>query len=214
MTTAEPGRAQKSPPPSGTGQAPSETVQAPPSPGEAEPAPTNTLRSLTVPGITLVIAVLLLAGGALMRVPESAGYLGPDFFPLTVGAVLLLTALGSGAQAVRTSRKARESSNGTASRPQTPADTGEQETTAPREAGDWRTVSLMAATLTAHVLLLQPLGWLIAGTLLFWGISFALDRNKPLMDLFVAVALSALVQMCFSGLLDVALPLGVLGKVL
>lgn len=213
MTTAEPGRAQKSPPPPGTGQSPSGTGQDPLSPGQAEPAATPTLRALTVPGITLVIAVLLLAGGALMRVPESAGYLGPDFFPLTVGAVLLLTALASGARMAWTSRKAGEGPNGTASRPQAPA-TGEQETTAPSEAGDWRTVSLMAATLTAHVLLLQPLGWLIAGTLLFWGISFALDRNKPLMDLFVAVALSALVQMCFSGLLDVALPLGVLGKVL
>jgi putative tricarboxylic transport membrane protein len=71
----------------------------------------------------------------------------------------------------------------------------------------------MAATLAGHLLLLQPLGWLIAGTLLFWGISTALGPRRPLLDLFVAAALAGVVQMVFSGLLDVPLPAGPLGGI-
>lgn len=249
----------------------------------ADPAPVTLGTALAVPAVTLVTALLLLVGGVAIRVPESSGFLGPQFFPLTVGALLGVTACAAGVRAVLAVR--RSPSAGATETPAAPTaptspeasgvsappeSTGTSETTgfpvasttsgtpttpgasnspgasaAPRAAapnatddaatgtdpaadpdasaaasdarsehGDWRTLGIMAATLTAHVLLLQPLGWLLSGTLLFWGVSFALDRRSPLLDLCVAVALAAIVQICFSGLLDVSLPSGLLGKVL
>lgn len=196
----------------------------------ADPAPATLGAALAVPAVTLVTALLLLVGGMAIRAPESSGFLGPQFFPLTVGALLGVTACVAGVRAFLTVR--RSPSAGTAGTATAPTATGsgtgsgsvadsaatgsDANATDNSESahGDWRTLGVMAATLTAHVLLLQPLGWLVSGTLLFWGVSFALDRRSPLLDLCVAVALAAIVQICFSGLLDVSLPSGLLGKVL
>ncbi|MEV6820382.1 tripartite tricarboxylate transporter TctB family protein [Nocardiopsis dassonvillei] len=181
----------------------------------AAPAPVTLGTALAVPAVTLVTALFLLVGGMVIRVPESSGFLGPQFFPLTVGALLGATACVTGVRAVLAVRRSPSAeTTGTVAAPTTAADADTDASGAKGEHGDWRTLGIMAATLTAHVLLLQPLGWLLSGTLLFWGVSFALDRRSPLLDLCVAVALAALVQICFSGLLDVSLPSGLLGKVL
>ncbi len=199
-----------------------------PEPGPAvDPAPATLGAALAVPAVTLVTALLLLVGGVAIRAPESSGFLGPQFFPLTVGALLGVTACVTGVRAFLTVRRSPSSGtstdptatgSGTGSVPVTDsAATGSDANATDNSEsahGDWRTLGIMAATLTAHVLLLQPLGWLVSGTLLFWGVSFALDRRSPLLDLCVAVALAAIVQICFSGLLDVSLPSGLLGKVL
>ncbi|MEU5855664.1 tripartite tricarboxylate transporter TctB family protein [Nocardiopsis dassonvillei] len=185
----------------------------------ADPAPAALGTALAVPAVTLVTALFLLVGGMVIRVPESSGFLGPQFFPLTVGALLGVTACVAGVRAVLAVRRSPSAeTTGTAAAPTTAAEAAPDAVAAASDAksehGDWRTLGVMAATLTAHVLLLQPLGWLLSGTLLFWGVSFALDRRSPLLDLCVAVALAAIVQICFSGLLDVSLPSGLLGKVL
>ncbi|WP_238346897.1 tripartite tricarboxylate transporter TctB family protein [Nocardiopsis dassonvillei] len=227
---------------------------APESVPATDPAPVTLGTALAVPVVTLVTALFLLVGGMAIRVPESSGFLGPQFFPLTVGALLGVTACAAGVRAVLAVRRspsagttatpaapdapessgasAPPESTGTSATPggsgsraeaaastaptatDTATDDGAAADDAKSEHGDWRTLGIMAATLTAHVLLLQPLGWLLSGTLLFWGVSFALDRRSPLLDLCVAVALAAIVQICFSGLLDVSLPSGLLGKVL
>jgi putative tricarboxylic transport membrane protein len=228
----------------------SDTAAPGPEPA-TDPAPATLGTALAVPAVTLVTALFLLVGGMAIRAPESSGFLGPQFFPLTVGALLGVTACVAGVRAVLAVRRspsagttgtpaapepsgasAPPESTGTSAAPggsgsraeaaastaptatDTATATGAAADDAKSEHGDWRTLGIMAATLTAHVLLLQPLGWLLSGTLLFWGISFALDRRSPLLDLCVAVALAAIVQICFSGLLDVSLPSGLLGKVL
>ncbi|GAB3206057.1 hypothetical protein GCM10027294_07060 [Marinactinospora endophytica] len=192
MTTAEPLRRE---------QAPGERAPSDPT----GPGPRRIRSALAVPAVTAVVALLLLSGGALMRVPKASGFLGPQFFPLTVGALLMLTALVSAAWALRRG-SARIGRGGTGG--------GRDTAEPPSPRGDWRTLTTMAATLLAHLALLQPLGWLLSGTLLFWGISHALDRRHPLFDLCVAAALAGVVQLVFSGLLEVALPAGLLGKVL
>jgi putative tricarboxylic transport membrane protein len=236
----------------------SDTAVPEPEPA-ADPAPVTLGTALAVPAVTLATALFLLVGGMAIRVPESSGFLGPQFFPLTVGALLGVTACVAGVRAVLAVRRSPSAgTTGTPAAPDAPESSGASappESTgtsatpggsgsragaaaptatdtatatadgaatatgaaaddAKSEHGDWRTLGIMAATLTAHVLLLQPLGWLLSGTLLFWGVSFALDRRSPLLDLCVAVALAAIVQICFSGLLDVSLPSGLLGKVL
>ncbi|MDA0564452.1 tripartite tricarboxylate transporter TctB family protein [Streptomonospora sp. S1-112] len=233
MTTAEPR-------PTGAPEAAPEAAPAATAAPEAAPAPARAggrRAALAVPALTAAITVCCLAGGALMEVPAAAGFLGPRFFPLAVGALLLATALASAAWALRPGARAAApdappappaSEGGPAAAPDgaAPAHDGPSAADATAPAGgnaapgaapvrsDWRALGTMAATFTAHLLLLEPLGWLVAGTLLFWGTSFALDRRRPLLDLCVAAALSGTVQLLFSGLLDVPLPAGLLGKVL
>ncbi|MFC7329217.1 tripartite tricarboxylate transporter TctB family protein [Marinactinospora rubrisoli] len=171
---------------------------------------------LAVPALAGATGACVLLGGAFMDVPAASGFLGPRFFPLAVGALLTVVALAATAQALWAARTRRVSSP--APEPPSTAALAEEAAdptgaTSP-ERGDRRTLATMAATLVAHLLLLQPLGWLVSGTLLFWGISYAVDRRRPLLDLCVAATLAGLVQLLFSGLLDVTLPAGILGRVL
>ncbi len=171
--------------------------------------------ALITPALMTAVAVLLLLGSVLMSVPEASGFLGPRFFPLAVSAFLLVAALVSTTRALRPTRpqntppQAPQSSHSNAG-----TDEKVEEEVASQTRSDWRTLAITAVTLVGHVILLQPLGWLIAGTLLFWGISYALDSRRPLFDLCIAATLAGVAQLVFSGLLDVALPAGLLGKVL
>lgn len=168
---------------------------------------------LTVPALTAVIAVCLLLGGTLMSVPEASGFLGPRFFPLTIGALLMVTALVTTAWPFRPRRTAHETAESTPASAADTTDDGAADAAPARAQSDWRALAMMAATLAGHVILLQPLGWLLAGTLLFWGISCSLDRRRPVFDLCIAVTTASAVQLVFSGLLGVELPAGILGKV-
>ncbi|MDR7303641.1 tripartite tricarboxylate transporter TctB family protein [Haloactinomyces albus] len=160
-----------------------------------------------------VPAVLLLLGSMLMRVPEASGFLGPRFFPVAVGIFLMVTALIWTAWSLH-----RKRSHTRGSIPKTARDsTADNEVISESDNqvhSNWRTLAIMATTMVGHVVLLQPLGWLISGTLLFWGVSYALDHRRPFFDLCIAAAMAGTVQLAFSGLLDIALPAGILGKVL
>lgn len=196
MTTAEPKRTDESPS--------ARTAQQSPADDSG-----RRYSELAVPALTAVLATCLLLGAALMRVPEASGFLGPRFFPLTIGVLLMATALVATARTLgtrRTTRQEAQSSRGTASDEAT-------DDSSVQVRSDWRALAMMAVTLVGHVILLQPLGWLLAGTLLFWGISCSLDRRRPVFDLCIAVITAGVVQLVFSGLLGVELPGGVLGKV-
>src|SRR5690625_3801908 len=115
--------------------------------------------AMAASAVAAVVGALLLTGGILMRVPEASGFLGPRFFPLVVGALLLATAVASAAQALGTAASQRTAAHLGKPAEQTAGGApGSGTSAAPRS--DWRTLAAMAATLTAHVVLLEPAGWL------------------------------------------------------
>jgi putative tricarboxylic transport membrane protein len=63
-------------------------------------------------------------------------------------------------------------------------------------------------------LLLQPVGWLLSGALLFFGVAWAFGGRRPLFEAAVALAYSSVVQLAFVGGLGLNLPSGILGGVL
>jgi putative tricarboxylic transport membrane protein len=79
---------------------------------------------------------------------------------------------------------------------------------------DWRTVLLLVAAFVVNALLIEPLGWVISGTLLFWGSAFALGNRHYVRNLLIAVALSLITFYTFAIGLGVNLPAGILQGIL
>ncbi|WP_327322545.1 tripartite tricarboxylate transporter TctB family protein [Streptomyces sp. NBC_01210] len=78
----------------------------------------------------------------------------------------------------------------------------------------WRTVLLLAGVFLAFAVLVGPVGFPIAGALLFWGAAFALGSRHVDRDPLIAAALSLVTYLVFNNLLGVPLPGGPLMGVL
>ncbi len=79
---------------------------------------------------------------------------------------------------------------------------------------DWRTLALLVAAFVANALLIQPLGWVISGTVLFWGSAFALGNRHHLRGLLFGLALSLGTFYAFAIGLGINLPAGILQGIL
>jgi len=79
---------------------------------------------------------------------------------------------------------------------------------------DWRTVLLLIAAFALNAVLIEPLGWVISGTLLFWGAAFALGARRHLLTLVIAVTLALITFYGFAIGLGVNLPAGILQGIL
>jgi putative tricarboxylic transport membrane protein len=63
------------------------------------------------------------------------------------------------------------------------------------------------------IALLDPLGWVLAGAILFWGVSVGLGGRRYVFDAAVALLVSSAVQIAFSAGLGLTLPGGVLAQI-
>ncbi|MBB3662586.1 putative tricarboxylic transport membrane protein [Prauserella sediminis] len=191
---------------------------------------------LIVAGTVAVIGVVVLTRTVTMDVPDNGAFLGPQFFPYVVAALLLvLSALLVLQHVSREPVDAGDTDDGDMDAGDTDdgdtddGDTDDGDTEAgdgaaerrlggPSESDapppiDWKPFGMVAATLVLHVVLLEPLGWLIAGAGLFFGVSYALGGRNVLRDIGVAFVMSAVAQLAFSAGLGMALPAGILGAV-
>lgn len=197
-----------------------------PLPTATEPAPTHGLSALVVPGILTALAVFLIIGTANMELPPSVQVPGPTFFPIVVIVVLLAMAVLSTVQILREHRQ-HDTVPAATGTPVTLADVDGDPVTelppdvppgrAPWPAGavsDWRAVGTVLASLVAFIVLLRPLGWVLAAALLFWGVCRALGGRRPIFDASVALVMSSLIQLLFGLGLGLNLPAGFLEGVL
>lgn len=146
--------------------------------------------------LAAAVSTYLLVGALTMQIPETSTSPGPLFFP-TIVIVLgyaLTVALG-----IRGWRHLR-SAGGSA--PAAPEPT----------VRNWRALALAVGTFAGFVLVLDALGWLISGALLFWGLAASLGSRRPVFDLAIALIVSSIVQLVFSAGLDLYLPVGILGR--
>ncbi|MFD7436270.1 tripartite tricarboxylate transporter TctB family protein [Streptomyces sp. NPDC059861] len=170
------------------------------------PAPTPARRSWLRDHSELGVCVLLLALGALVLTDAltmdvdiaQRGPVGPRTVPLAVGAGLLLIAVLLAVDVLRGGRGQ--------------AETGEDIDLS--EPADWRTVLLLAGVFLGAAVLIEPLGFPVAGALLFWGAAFALGSRRPDRDPLIAAVLSLVTYAVFNNLLGVPLPGGPLMGVL
>ena len=79
---------------------------------------------------------------------------------------------------------------------------------------EWRTVVPLVAVFLANVVLIDRLGWVLSGAMLFWGSVWALGSRHLVRDALVSVALSTLTFYGFYLGLGIYLPAGILDGVL
>jgi putative tricarboxylic transport membrane protein len=79
---------------------------------------------------------------------------------------------------------------------------------------DWKTLGLLAGFFILNALLIEPLGWVISGTILFAGSAFALGNRHHVRGLLFGLGLALATFYAFAIGLDVNLPAGVLQGIL
>ncbi|GAA0274418.1 tripartite tricarboxylate transporter TctB family protein [Cryptosporangium japonicum] len=124
--------------------------------------------------------------------------IGPRPVPILIGALLLVVAVAYTIDVARGGRGEPEGG----------------EDVDPGSPIDWRTVALVIAAFALNAVLIEPLGWVISGSLLFWGTAFALGARRHLVSLAVAVTLALATFYGFAIGLGVALPAGILQGIL
>ncbi|WP_327726411.1 tripartite tricarboxylate transporter TctB family protein [Streptomyces sp. NBC_00487] len=170
------------------------------------PAPTAERRSWLRDRSELGVCVLLLALGVLVLTDAltmdvdiaQRGPVGPKTVPIVVGAGLLLIAALLAVDVLRGGRGEAEA--------------GEDIDLS--EPADWRTVLLLAGVFLGAAVLIEPLGFPIAGALLFWGAAYALGSRRLDRDPLIAAVISLVTYAVFNNLLGVPLPGGPLMGVL
>ena len=79
---------------------------------------------------------------------------------------------------------------------------------------DWKTILPLAGAFILNILLIDWAGWVISGTVLFWGSVLALGSRHYIRDGLISVALSLLTFYGFYLGLGIALPAGLLEGIL
>ncbi|MEU4409588.1 tripartite tricarboxylate transporter TctB family protein [Streptosporangium sp. NPDC023963] len=151
---------------------------------------------LAVP--VLALGAFVIAGTADVTAAGSALGLGPRFFPALVGGAMLLIGLFYVVDVLRGGHGDPEEAED--------ADSGAR--------ADWRTVALVSVIFLAFAGLLDLLGWVIAGALLFFGLSVTLGAAHRLRAGVIAIVLSTLTYLVFVRGLGVTLPAGLLSGVI
>jgi putative tricarboxylic transport membrane protein len=152
-----------------------------------------------------VCGFLMLVGGLVIvdalrirHIANSNDPIGPKPVPIVLGVLLLVVAVLYAVDVAR---------GGTGE-----AEAGEDVDVT--SAVDWRTVLLLIAAFVVNLVLIDPLGWVISGTILFWGSAFALGSRHHLRNLVIAAGLSLATFYAFAIGLGVNLPAGVLQGIL
>jgi putative tricarboxylic transport membrane protein len=150
-------------------------------------------------GFLAVVGVLVIVDAArIQHIANSNDPIGPKPVPIVLGVLLLVVAVLYAVDVAR---------GGTGE-----AEAGEDVDVT--SAVDWRTVLLLIAAFLVNLVLIEPLGWVISGGLLFWGSAFALGSRHHFRNLVIAAGLSLATFYAFAIGLGVNLPAGVLQGIL
>ena len=144
-------------------------------------------------GLLVIVSAILLPESRIARGP-----VGPAAVPVLVGGLLIIVSVFLAIDVWRGGR-------------------GEPEGGEDIELGggtDWRTIGMLAAAFVANALLIEPLGWVFSGAILFWGSAFALGSRHYIRDAVIAFGLSIGSWYLFALALGIVLPPGILRGIL
>jgi putative tricarboxylic transport membrane protein len=173
--------------------------QAPPGPASAEAGPARApggRAELGMAALVVAIGVVVLVGTTQIDEPIVDNVVGPRFFPYGVGALLVTAGVWLAVDVLRGGRGQPDV----------------DENLDPSLPCDWRAVAVIVGAFLAHVLLVVPAGWPVAGAVLFAGVAVALGARLRVAAP-VAVLLASVVFAVFEYALGVPLPLGMLDEV-
>jgi putative tricarboxylic transport membrane protein len=149
-------------------------------------------------GLALLGVLVLVDASRLGAVASSNDPIGPKPVPIVLGVLLIIVSVF---YAIDVSR------GGVGE-----AEAGEDIDLTTRI--DVRTVALLIGAFVLNALLIEPLGWVISGSILFWGAAFALGNRHHIRGLVIGVALALITFYAFAIGLGVNLPAGILQGIL
>ncbi|GAA1599005.1 tripartite tricarboxylate transporter TctB family protein [Kribbella sancticallisti] len=152
-------------------------------------------------GVALLL--LLLGGWAVidalqLQELDTRGPVGPKTVPITVGVLLIGTAVLLAIDVLRGGRGEQEA--------------GEDVDLA--HGSDWKTLGLLVVAFVANILLIDRLGWPVSGAVLFFGTTFALGSRHLIRNAIISIVLSVGTWYLFNLGLGIALPVGILKGIL
>ncbi len=162
------------------------------SPTVANAAVGEVLVALAVVGLGLFTIV----DAGRIKIPLSSNVVGPRVFPYAVGVALTIAGAVIALDILRGGRA-------------TPEEGEDVDVDAPT---DWPTLAKLLTGFALHILLVDTLGWALAGALLFTVVAWALGGN-PVKAAVIGVVLGFGVQAAFVSGLGVTLPAGLFENV-
>ncbi|MEU7831005.1 tripartite tricarboxylate transporter TctB family protein [Nonomuraea sp. NPDC050022] len=148
--------------------------------------------------IVLALGVFVVLGTLDVSAAASQLGIGPRFFPMLVGCSMIAIGLFYVADVLR---------GGSGD----PEESEDVDVDAP---ADWRSVGLVSGIFLAFTAVLNVLGWIIAASLLFFGLSVVLGAEHKLRAAGVGVVLGIATYLLFVKGLGVSLPGGLLRGVI
>ncbi|UXA18461.1 tripartite tricarboxylate transporter TctB family protein [Mycobacterium sp. SMC-4] len=144
--------------------------------------------ALVMPALLVVLGIFLVWGIFDMEVADDSEIFGPKAFPaITAGCCFVIAVL------------------------LTVSILRNPEVGGPDASSNWRSAGITIGSLVAFAVLLQPAGWIIAGAVVFWGVTVGLGSTRYVPNLLIGLGASSVMQLVFSGLLGLNLPPGVMG---
>lgn len=168
--------------------------ESPQPPPQHAPPPERDLTALVIPAVLVAVGAFLVYGTATMNEAGDGGLFGAKTFPRIVAALCFVVALAMVADIVRPRRVQADESE-------------------PAESSNWPALATVIGGLVFFILTLERLGWLIAATVLFTVVAIGLGNRRYLSCVLGGLALASVIQIVFSGLLEISLPPGILGGI-
>jgi len=143
----------------------------------------------------LGIGVVVLFDGLYQAESTSASGVGAGFVPKVVGVLLIGLSLALMVQVARGKLGEADESEGDVDVRQT----------------RWVPLAVCVAAVGVFIAAVEPLGYIIVSSIVFWLTAWALGARHIVRTAVIAVALSLVVYLAFTRLLDIPLPAGILG---
>ena len=150
---------------------------------------------LAFAGSLLILGLVVLYDTSKMLVPPGSGTVGPQIFPYLVSGFVILISLGLFLQIFRGNLGVPEGT-----------EFGEVV-----EKTDFKSLAMVAGSMLTYPLLIERAGFIIASSVVFFGVSFAYGAKNLLKNLAISIIFSLIVYFAFSKGLNVSLPAGILG---
>ncbi|MEO3940285.1 tripartite tricarboxylate transporter TctB family protein [Paenarthrobacter nicotinovorans] len=165
-------------------------------------SPATGLKGRAELGVALLLGVVgvlvFLDANGLVTPYSKSDPVGPKTVPFIVAGILLICAVMLAVNVLRGGKGEAE----------------EGEDVDLTHPADWKTILPLAGAFLLNILLIDWAGWVISGTILFWGSVLALGSRRYIRDGIISVALSLLTFYGFYLGLGIALPAGLLEGIL
>ena len=153
---------------------------------------------LAFAGSLLLLGVIVLIDTKNMVVPPGSGSVGPQVFPTIIGIFIVAVAIFLAIEVLRGNYGQPEGT-----------EFGEIKTKT-----DFKTLGIVSGSILTYPFLIERAGFVIASTVVFFGVGFAYGARKLIKNLAIAVIFALVVYLTFTKLLSVELPPGILKGIL